>query len=262
MIAAITTLDLSFRRKSLIGYSVGMAVYVLVVVALYPSFKDSTDLDSFTESSPGVAALFGIAGSLTSPVGWLSANVYANFFPLILLVLTIGYGAFCLAGQERDGQLELVLSLPLARGRVVVGKLVALAIQTVVFCMVVFLASLAGRAFELTVDVGPLASTTLGVALLGLDFGLLAMAVGAATGKRGEALGIASAVAGASYLISSMAPLVEWLEPARYLSLFYWTVGNGQLEDGLSIGSVLVLVAVGVVVAVVALRAFDRHDLT
>ena len=88
------------------------------------------------------------------------------------------------------------------------------------------------------------------------------MAVGAATGKRGEALGIASAVAGASYLISSMAPLVEWLEPARYLSLFYWTVGNGQLEDGLSIGSVLVLVAVGVVVAVVALRAFDRHDLT
>ena len=116
MIAAITTLDLSFRRKSLIGYSVGMAVYVLVVVVLYPSFKDSTDLDTFTESSPGVAALFGIAGSLTSPVGWLSANVYANFFPLILLVLTIGYGAFCLAGQERDGQLELVLSLPLRAG--------------------------------------------------------------------------------------------------------------------------------------------------
>ena len=59
-----------------------------------------------------------------------------------------------------------------------------------------------------------------------------------------------------------MAPLVEWLEPARYASLFYWAVGNGQLEDGLSIGSVVVLVAVGAALAVVTLRAFDHHDLT
>ncbi len=58
-----------------------------------------------------------------------------------------------------------------------------------------------------------------------------------------------------------MAPLVEWLEPARYLSLFYWTVGNGQLEDGLSMGSVLSS-SRSAWCAVVALLAFDRHDLT
>ena len=59
-----------------------MAAYVLMVVALYPAFQDSPELDSFAESSPGAAALFGISGSLTTPVGWLSANIYANFFPL------------------------------------------------------------------------------------------------------------------------------------------------------------------------------------
>ena len=48
---------MSSRRKSIIGYSVGMAFYVLVVVALYPSFKDSTELDQFTEQSEGLAAL-------------------------------------------------------------------------------------------------------------------------------------------------------------------------------------------------------------
>ncbi len=42
----------------------------------------------------------------------MSANIYANFLPLIILLLTIGYGAWCLAGQEHDGRLELVLSLP------------------------------------------------------------------------------------------------------------------------------------------------------
>ena len=68
MSTEITTLDLSFRRKSLIGYSVGMAVYVLVVVALYPSFKDSTDLDSFTESSPGLPP--SSASRAPSPARW------------------------------------------------------------------------------------------------------------------------------------------------------------------------------------------------
>ena len=188
--------------------------------------------------------------------------MYANFFPLVLLLLTIGYGAFCLAGQERDGHLELVLSLPFARRHVVAGKVAALVVQAVVFSIIVLATSLVGRAFELTVDIGPLVTTTAGVALLGIDFGLLAMALGAATGNRGEALGLASGVAAASYLVSSMAPLVSWLEPARYASLFYWAVGNDQLENGLSIGDALVLSAVGVVLAVVALRAFDRHDLT
>jgi ABC-2 type transport system permease protein len=124
----ILTLDLSFRRKSLIGYSVGMALYVLIVVALYPAFKDSNELDQFSQQSEGLAALFGITGSLTTPEGWLNANIYANFLPLLVLLLTIGYGASSLAGQEADGHLELVLSLPFTRTKVVVEKIGALGV--------------------------------------------------------------------------------------------------------------------------------------
>jgi ABC-2 type transport system permease protein len=257
----ITTLDLSFRRKSIIGYTLGMAVYVLIVVALYPAFKDSTDLDSLTSSSPGVAALFGISGSLTSSTGWLSANVYANFFPLIVLLLTIGYGAACLAGQEKDGHLELVLSLPFSRRRVVVQKVSALLVQASVLCLVTFLAVLAGDWFELTFSATRVATATLGVLLLGLDFGLLTLAIGAATGNRPLAIGVASAVAATSYLVSSMAPVVSWLDPVKYVSLFYWAVGDNQLEDGLSLGAFAVLLGVGSVLAVVATRLFEAHDL-
>ena len=32
----ITTLDLSFRRKARIGFTVGLVLYVVVIVALYP----------------------------------------------------------------------------------------------------------------------------------------------------------------------------------------------------------------------------------
>ena len=35
-------LDLFARRRSLVGYALGIAVYALVVVAMYPAFKHST----------------------------------------------------------------------------------------------------------------------------------------------------------------------------------------------------------------------------
>lgn len=262
MSAEILTLDLSFRRKSIVGYTVGMAVYVLIVVALYPSFKDSTELDQFAEQSEGLAALFGITGSLTSPTGWLNANIYANFLPLLILLLTIAYGAFALAGQEGDGHLELVLSLPFARSTVVVEKVGAMVVQAVLFGVVTFLSVLVGHWFELSVGTAALAGTTLGATLLGIDFGLLALLIGARTGARGTAIGITAAVASASYLISAMAPLVDWLEPLRYLSLFYWSVANDQLDDGLGLGSALLLLGVGAVLGWASVVAFDRHDLS
>jgi ABC-2 type transport system permease protein len=253
----IVTLDLSFRRKSIIGYSLGMAFYVLVVVALYPSFKDATNLDDLMSKATGLAALFGITGSLTSPIGWLNANIYANFFPLLILLLTIGYGSSCLA----DGTLELVMSLPFSRRQVVGQKVAVLVAEALGFSVVVFVFVMVGKGFDLTFDVGHVATATLAVTLLGVDFGLLALAIGGATGKRGTALATTAAVASASYLLSSMAPLVSWLKPARYLSLFYWSVGNGQLGKGLSIGGAAVLVGVAIVLAVLSIVAFDRHDL-
>jgi ABC-2 type transport system permease protein len=260
--AEVLTLDLSLRRKSTFWYSVGMALYVLMIVALYPSFKDSTELDSFATDSEGLAALFGISGTLTSPSGWLNANLYANFLPLIVLLLTVGYGAFALAGQEKDGHLELVLSLPFARARVVVEKVGAMAVQALIFGGATFLAVLVGQWFELTVGNWALAGTTLAAVLLGIDFGLLALAIGAHTGARGTAIGLAATVAAASYLISAMAPVVDWLEPFRYLSLFYWSVGNDQLDTGVGLGSFLLLLGVGVAVAGAAVAAFQRHDLS
>ena len=81
--------------------------------------------------------------------------------------------------------------------------------------LVVFLLVLVGRTFELTLDVGALVDATLGVLLLGIDLGLLALLVGALTGNRGAALGVTSAVAVASYLVSSLAPVIDWIQPLR-----------------------------------------------
>jgi ABC-2 type transport system permease protein len=258
----VARLDLATRRRSLLGYSVGLALYVLVVVALYPAFRNSSSLDDFIRSDATAAALFGVSGSITSSSGWLSGNVYANFFPLIALLLTIGYGASCLAGQDEDGTLCLVATLPTRRRTIVGEKVAAMSVQAFVVGVVVALVSVAGRGFEMDVPIHAIATCTLAVLLMAVDFGLLAMAVGAATGRRGTALGVASAVAAVSYLVSSLASAVSWLGPARYASLFYWAVGRDQISTGASWWDVVVLVAAAIAAGSAAVVAFDRLDLS
>jgi ABC-2 type transport system permease protein len=257
----VARLDLRSRRKSLVGYALGLAVYTLVIVALYPAFKDSTSLDETIQQSPGIAAVFGINGAITSPDGWTSANLYANFLPLIVLLLTIGYGAAAVAGEEEAGRLDLVVALPLSRRRILVQKAAVMVLQAGIVCLATYLCMLVGRAFDLDLDVWYLATTTIAVLLLGIMFGFLALAIGAARGERGPALGIATAVAAAAYLLSSLGPVVSWLEPWRVLSPFYWAVGDGQLTSGLGWDAALVLVALTIAALVAAILSFDRNDL-
>lgn len=253
--------DLRERRTSLVSYSGGLALYIVVVLAVYPAFKDSTSLDKLTTDNPSLAALFGISGSITSGTGWLSANIYANFLPLVVLLLAIGYGASCLAGQEENGHLELVLTLPLTRRTVVLNKIAALALQVAVVSVVTFLSCMTGRWFELRPNLGHLATATVGVGLLGIDLGLVAMAIGAVTGDRSLAIGVAAAVAVLSYLISSLAPVIPAIAHMRFVSLFYWAIGANQLDHGLGLGASTVLLGTGVAAALTVIVLFDRHDL-
>ena len=257
----VVRLELWARRRSTVGYALGMGLYAFVIVALYPSFQHDTSLDKLTRSAPTLSALFGAIGALTSPTGWLDANIYENFFPLMMLLLAIGYGASTIAGRDEEGSLALVATLPIARGRIVGQKVLSMIVQALALTSVVAVVVVVGRSFHLSLSVGHVVEASLATLLLGLDLGLFTMAVGARTRSRGTALGVGSAVAAASYLVSSLAPVVAWIRPGRFASLFYWSVGNGQLSTGLTLIDAAVLVLVAAATGTAAIRAFAHMDL-
>lgn len=256
----VVRLDLRLRRRSVAWYTAGLGAYAFLIVALYPSFKNDSSLDALTRGNPTLGALFGATGSLTSPDGWLNANLYANFLPLFVLLATIGYGADAIAGQDEANTLGLVAALSLSRRRLVLQKMVALLLLALPIAVVTMAFVFLGRAFDVRLSAGAVLGVTVGVVLLAVDLGLLAMAVGAAWGSRGRALGVAGGIAAASYVVSSLAPAVHWIRPLRFSSLFFYSVGDRQLVDGLTVTSLLVLGGVALVLAVLVILAFERMD--
>ncbi len=254
----VARLDLHNRRRLTLAYAIGMALYMLVIVVLYPGFRHSNELNKLTSGK--LAALFGVTGPLTSPAGWVNANAYTNFLPLIMLLLTIGYGAAAVAGQDDDNTLGLLVVLPLARRAILAQKIAAMLAQALVLTVPVAACVYVGRGFELALDPWNVATASFAVLALGIDLGLIALTVGAATGNRGSAIGAATIIAAVSYLVSSLAPVVSWVRPLRFASLFYWSVGNNQLADGAGLASFAVLVGVAVLAALAANVAFRRLD--
>src|SRR5262249_20410756 len=143
--------------------------------------------------------------------------------PLLVLVLAIGSGARTFAGEEDAGRLELVLAYPVRRRAAVLAKGAAIATEVAAVCASAGIATGAlNPVFDLGLSTAHVAAAVAGLALLGLLFGWLALAIGAATGKRGLAVALPAGLAAAGYLVSGLHSLAGWLDPFRVLSAFWW----------------------------------------
>lgn len=136
-----------------------------------------------------------------------------------------------------------------------------MALQALLLAVAVTICVIIGQGFQLAISPANTIAVSIALVLMGLDFGLIAMAVGAATGRRGTALGVGASLAAASYLLDSLAATISGIRPGRYLSLFYWSVGNNQITKGVSIADFTVLIAVGLAALYAAVIAFRRADL-
>jgi ABC-2 type transport system permease protein len=261
----ITLRTIRDARRSLAWWTVGIAALVWVNVIFYPSVRESPEIQDFADRSPELMrALMGGRESLDllSPAGYLDGQVYALLVPLLLLIFAIGHGAGAIAGEEERGTLELVLANPVGRRRLVGEKLLGLVGLVAIFCAVVFLSVwTSALPADLDLSAGRMAAATLAAGLLGLLFGVLALLAGAATGRRGPAIGVPAALAVAAYLLVALAPLADWLEPWRVLSPFYYYASYDRLVEGMDWGASGILAAATAAVGVAAIFAFERRDL-
>jgi ABC-2 type transport system permease protein len=254
------------RRRSLLWWVLGSVAYSLIIVATYPSMRGQSEInDLIKDYPPELIALFsgGQANlDLTSAADYLNSQLFAFIVPLLLAILGIGFGAATLAGEEEGGTLELVLSYPVSRRRVVVEKALALSVLVAVLGVVTYVVTFAvGRFLEVDLPISNIVESLLAVLLLGIGLGLLALAAGAFTGARGVAIAVPSSVAAATYLVGSLAPVVSWLEPLKWASPFFYATGDNPLANGVPPWHLAMLAGMCALFLVASVVCFERRDL-
>jgi ABC-2 type transport system permease protein len=265
MLGSVWAKTLRDLRRSLAWWSAGLGAVVGLIVAVYPTVRDNPALSKLVEDYPeaikGFVA-FGGRVDYTSGPGYLGSELFAIWVPLLLVVAAIGAGARAIAGEEENGTLDLLLANPISRRRLVAEKLGALAAEAAVLAAVLWLALVVATTFvTMHVSAGHLAAAVANAAVLATGFGAVALLAGAACGRRGVAIGTGAAAAVAAYLVNSLAPLVDALEPLQKASPFYHYAAGDPLRQGLDPAHTGVLVAIAAVAAVAAPLVFERRDL-
>ncbi|WP_193570714.1 ABC transporter permease subunit [Halorubellus sp. JP-L1] len=134
------------RVKGALAMTAGFALLVALYVWMFPSVSEGIDLDAYTETlPPALREAFGLQ-SLGTIEGFLAAELYA-FGWVLLLGVYFAYAAAGLVADDVDrGRMDMLLSLPVTRSRVLLEKfasvLVPLVVVNVVTPVVVALAVL------------------------------------------------------------------------------------------------------------------------
>jgi ABC-2 type transport system permease protein len=252
------------RRRSLLFWGISFVLIAVMVVSLYPLIESFSAIQEYMELFPEefLALFTGGMNDFTSPEGYLHSELFFLVFPLLILVFAINFGSNAVAGEEEQGTLDLLLSNPIPRWRLVLEKFAAMVFSILLLTLLFWGAlAISGYVVDMGLSLSRLAAVCFSAALLGVTFNAVALAVGCARGRRGLSMSTAGALVGYSYLLNTMAPLIDWLEPFQILSPFYYYIGADPLNNGLNGTHVAVLVGLTTVFIIIALATFRKRDL-
>ncbi|MEX2503162.1 MAG: ABC transporter permease subunit [Trueperaceae bacterium] len=244
----------------------GLAIWALAVSAIcafylsfYPAMGQEM-MDAIQGLPDGLMRGLGY-DRIGSAGGFANSVIYGLLAPLLLLVHAIGAGGRLIAGQEEDGSLELDFAAPISRRRLFLERLAALwtMITLLILAMTGTILVMNGS-IGLDLAVWHVVAGSAALWLLVGGIGTIAYAIGAATGRRGSAVAIASAVAVGAYVLRGVSDATgnDLLGAA---SPFVWLLGPEPLIHGPDLASLAKLAAIPLLAAPLGLLRFVRRDL-
>ena len=250
-------------RRPMLWWSLGLVSYALVIVLIYPSFRDGPQLDEFFGDENSILRAFaGNVKDFNSPEGFLTAEMLSFTFPMLFIVFGLWLGTSWLAGEERRGVLEVLLSHPVRRTAILLEKFAAIVAASALLGVVTLIGTVAGIFIvDMEISLLNVAQAYGGLVMLGSTFAALAIFVAAWTGKPGASIGIGGTVAVLAYVLNSFAPLVDAIEWTRYLSPIYYFIGGDPLTNGLNAVHTAVLIGASAFLVALASHLFERRDI-
>ncbi|HSW37553.1 MAG TPA: ABC transporter permease subunit [Candidatus Saccharimonadales bacterium] len=252
------------RKWSTFWWSFGVAVYIALNILIYSTVRNQAQaFNTVVSHLPAAAKSLVSDSDILSPVGYLSSKIFYFFLPLLLSILTINLGHNLLAQEEQSGTLELLLSRPVSRARVLLAKLVTgFLILLTVSVTALATTLVCSAAINLDVPLRHIALATLLSASLSLLFGAVAFML-TALGRLGRSasVGIAMLVAIGSYLVTSLESYADWLRYLAKLLPYHYYHPSAVLRGTFNWWSLIGFLIAAATLATIGFKGFKRRDI-
>ena len=242
--------DLYDQRLGLLAWIAGAALAAIFLTSIAAQTGDF--ISSTSTMAPYLAAIGGSGGLTRAIIGSVDYSITAALLSAYALTVVARWAA-----DDQEGRLELMLSEPLPRCRVVVERIASLACATLLIVVAVSVAIvLLAPSQHVTITAGDLVRA--GAPLI--PFALLFGTVGATLTARFPrlAVGVLGTYVVAAYLIFQLGPFLRWPDWSLDLSVFK-LYGN-PLVSGIDWNGLLLMSAVALAGFAAALAVMQRRE--
>ncbi|MBI2862701.1 MAG: ABC transporter permease subunit, partial [Chloroflexi bacterium] len=263
MLASIFGKGLRDSWRTVVAWGLALAALGMLLVNTFASIPPEDIAvagQMISSASDSMKALVGDVQAIGTIGGMLNWKFFI-FFPLIMAIFTILQSTAAVAGEEERGTLDIILSCPVPRWRVVLEKFGALMVNTLGISFLATIGFWAGiRLFAADLAYERVLLAVLNGTLLALAAGAFALFVtGLVPGRRTAGI-VTGVLLIASYFLNTLGAVSEFLRPYRPFSVFYHYSQSQPLTSSMVWGSAALLVALTAIFLAGAVLTFQRRD--
>ena len=258
------------RRLAIFWFSVGMFIYALLTMALWPSSRD-IDFEALLQGMPDAVRAAFLGRGFDNPeversgfYQYLGSQL-ATWLPFLAAYFGVWVGGSVIARAYGRHTIDLLLAQPMTRDRFLLTRFGAVtvgALVVVVGSMVGLLIGAAAWAGDTPLRASDIILVHFQLLLFGLAAGAISLVVATLVLEPGRTYGVGALIIVVMYLLNLVAQFVEPLEWLGYLSLFrYWRPMEQFVTGEFAWIEALVLIGITVVGTALAVVAFRRRDI-
>lgn len=249
------------KRWVILAWSLGAFIMNLVVVWIFPDFKDPRLNEAF-KSLPDTLQAFAGSLDINTIEKYLDSQVFFNNGSIIFWILGISIGVNLFATEEDRGTLETTLATKVTRGRLYFEKFMAM----VAIFLVVNVVGLVGILIATQIiheSINLLRIVQAGAVLLLYTtlLGAFSFGLGAVTGRKNLAIGVPVVTLVAMFLLFTFSQSVDWLKGWDKATWNYFYSHGRTVINGIDYSDMSVLVVSILVFAVTGWLVFRKRDL-
>ncbi len=258
MFRSIASKSLRDYRVAILGWGLGLGVLIAA------GFATATPaVVSGFASLAQILRFIGDAYAMQTPEGYITFRYLGTIVPLLFSFWAILAGTRLVRGEEERGTLDVLLATPQPRARLLLEKVAALLIASLLIAVLFALGIVAGESrLGGHVDMVRALLAGLNVSLFAFFFGMVALLLSQFTTSRGTATGWTSGLLLLALLLEITGRELSgnWLQ---YFSPFYYYNLNRLLIPSFPDQPLAVLPLVGLCVlcAALSLVLFARRDI-
>lgn len=251
--------------KQMLYWGLGLASLGLLVVLMVPLF-DMQDMKALLESFPPfILALIGIGSNLevfATNEGFVAVGFFGKS-ALIFAVYPVVMGMRITADDEDNGIMDILLSLPVPRARLLIEKFAAYAVSIIGVVAMIYLGMHFGVAVSgVELDMSRLTEVIFYLIPVMIFVMAVTMCIAAVVRRRQVALGLVTAFVIASFMLQTIGAMAEdtIAETIGQISFFTYYNAATIMTDGFVWSHIIGLAVLSLVLLLFSLYRYEGRD--